>query len=743
MQKTNIRTTTGRLLRNAPSSLDNTSRNSTFYETIGSNQGAGNKDIGSANARSSNNRSINGRLDSRALTTFTQNGKTFQLNPYAYEQFKKMEAAAKADGIDLVITTAYRDYEYQADLRRRYLAGEPGIYKAAEAGTSAHGLGYPVDISLQGMGTRSPTYKWLQQNAGKFGFKETVRGDPVHWEIPVADVPRQYRADVLMSQPKYPSSYPNSPNTTPPAAPTPSIPGNLEQPAKIADEFRKIKTSPDPIKKEQEFFDTLNTEYYTLLDNSYILDYYKDFQNVPEESKLSIDIPIDSVLSPKSDSLGMSTNIAPKYQDNTVYPFDYDGTTYIDTVQLNPNLVEEDPFGFRTRNPGMEYGGPFYIPPTVINKVPDTTYNLTEGMSEVTTSVQNQNQVNIYKPNEEADIENQDPTQSHGGNLTPDTPSLIEYFNNNPNVLQELQNNYPNSFDFNNFFTTVNDNPGYNPRDTDNKNLEKVSDFYYDINVEGLTQRVDILQRKYRDSRSTRTIKKALCICNDSCDSETETSTTDSIDRQFLSSTGAGGTSQLPIPVSLTQSAQAKIDQAASIVAIPNEKIAELSAQVDKLGISNIPGLQNVTGELLGSVSGLTSILQMPLNIPSVLPSVNLGSFPQIAGLILNTNYKNLDVGTALSLIQQVKAIACDFKLPIIGKIDFGNLTEISLDKFGEEFEKFIQGIAKKFERAFDDFAKKFENLLPNLFKDFQNFFKDFFKCDNKKDYSNKGDKKS
>ena len=123
--------------------------------------------------------------------------------------------------------------------------------------------------------------------------------------------------------------------------------------------------------------------------------------------------------------------------------------------------------------------------------------------------------------------------------------------------------------------------------------------------------------------------------------------------------------------------------------------------------------------------------------MPNVLPSVDPGSFPQIAGLLMNTNWKNLDPGSALEIAKQINTIVCDFKLPVIGEVNFDDLFNFNFDNLGADFEKLIQGIKGKFEKSFNDFAEKLKNLVPNFFNQFKDLFKDIFTCDNKSNVKN------
>jgi LAS superfamily LD-carboxypeptidase LdcB len=96
----------------------------------------------------------------------------------AAQAFRAMAEVARAEGIDLAVRSAHRSYSEQLALYRRYLGGKAP--KAARPGTSRHEQGLAVDLRL----TRgSPAHEWLRRNAGRFGFVQTVRSEPWHWEF--------------------------------------------------------------------------------------------------------------------------------------------------------------------------------------------------------------------------------------------------------------------------------------------------------------------------------------------------------------------------------------------------------------------------------------------------------------------------------------------------------------------------------------------------------------------------------
>ncbi len=97
--------------------------------------------------------------------------------PVAADAFKAMRAAAQKDKVDLGITDSYRSYAAQVDVKRR----KPNL--AATPGRSNHGWGLAFDMSF-GSNQNSPGYKWMVQNASKFGFKGPLQKpfEPWHWE---------------------------------------------------------------------------------------------------------------------------------------------------------------------------------------------------------------------------------------------------------------------------------------------------------------------------------------------------------------------------------------------------------------------------------------------------------------------------------------------------------------------------------------------------------------------------------
>jgi D-alanyl-D-alanine carboxypeptidase len=98
--------------------------------------------------------------------------------------FRKMREAAAVDGLELEIWSGFRSHERQAALYARWRARRGA--QAARPGHSRHQSGHALDLVV-----RDPEiYAWLVANAGRYGFRRTVKGEPWHWEYRATRAPR-------------------------------------------------------------------------------------------------------------------------------------------------------------------------------------------------------------------------------------------------------------------------------------------------------------------------------------------------------------------------------------------------------------------------------------------------------------------------------------------------------------------------------------------------------------------------
>jgi len=146
----------------------------------------------------------NGRLPDSALTTVTP---TCRVVNEVADPLTQLLQTAEADHVGLRPETSsytgpfpppprmescYRTYEMQEWWRNFYcFLGNCGL--AAVPGTSVHGWGRAVDFEDAGgeLTFASDGYRWLQANAGRFGFVHPAwaepgqpAAEPWHWEHP-------------------------------------------------------------------------------------------------------------------------------------------------------------------------------------------------------------------------------------------------------------------------------------------------------------------------------------------------------------------------------------------------------------------------------------------------------------------------------------------------------------------------------------------------------------------------------
>lgn len=103
-----------------------------------------------------------------------------ELDDGAATSLELMFAKAKEDGINLVLVSAYRDFELQNTLYYRKVQSvgyvEAGKY-VARPGESEHQTGLAADISCASVNfglsesfKETPEYEWLMNNAGNYGY---------------------------------------------------------------------------------------------------------------------------------------------------------------------------------------------------------------------------------------------------------------------------------------------------------------------------------------------------------------------------------------------------------------------------------------------------------------------------------------------------------------------------------------------------------------------------------------------
>jgi hypothetical protein len=94
-----------------------------------------------------------------------------RMRPDVARAFDRMERAARADGISLIITSAFRSDAEQAVLFARH----PDPRWVAPPGRSLHRLGTELDLGPPS------AYGWLDRNAPRFHFEQRYAWEDWHW----------------------------------------------------------------------------------------------------------------------------------------------------------------------------------------------------------------------------------------------------------------------------------------------------------------------------------------------------------------------------------------------------------------------------------------------------------------------------------------------------------------------------------------------------------------------------------
>ena len=126
-------------------------------------------------------------------------GREHKLIPAAADAWRALRAAALADGITVLIVSAFRGVDRQAEIVRdklaRGLSLEEILAVSAPPGYSEHHTGCAVDVTTEGASPlelefeQTPAFRWLSENANAFSFLLSYPRDdpygyafePWHW----------------------------------------------------------------------------------------------------------------------------------------------------------------------------------------------------------------------------------------------------------------------------------------------------------------------------------------------------------------------------------------------------------------------------------------------------------------------------------------------------------------------------------------------------------------------------------
>jgi D-alanyl-D-alanine carboxypeptidase len=97
-----------------------------------------------------------------------------RLRKAAFLALKAMDAAARAEGVTLLVSSSYRSYAYQVEVWNRGVKADGEAETAAsvaQPGHSQHQLGTAVDFgSITDAFAQTKASRWLSLNSRRFGF---------------------------------------------------------------------------------------------------------------------------------------------------------------------------------------------------------------------------------------------------------------------------------------------------------------------------------------------------------------------------------------------------------------------------------------------------------------------------------------------------------------------------------------------------------------------------------------------
>ena len=549
-------------------------------------------------------------------------------------------------------------------------------------------------------------------------------------------------------------------------------------------DYRNALKSGDPVNNVASFFKDLDDKKLKTFNNDFIYFWYKKYQSsldiIKAEIKKGQETRFSSTIDRNVDSYnlefteeftqGFSKASAARSKD-----YSYLGDMS-DSIGILANISSKiDDSSSLLADVQCKYGAPVTIPPTLSCKISQTTRDIMRDLSTKNTSMMRANLINLQRVSKQStnalDNMTATPLQAHGSNLVGDFNYVNEFFNELQQIVQQLVSQFGQQYyEFISYFNTINDKTGYSPRIAPGFNKQHIANIEFELDIEGTRQKLDLLQNKIKESTGTRTIANTISVERlNAGDPLAPNITTNSINNRFLFQEK---TNKIPVPASLTEFATKKLETSQEVMSLPNQSLNALNNVLDKININNIPGIDAALGPLnnlgLGgalspfseavnglitpirdSIGDIGALTQNPFSIfgdsikingstNGILPSINLGSIPEISALITRTNlgsFTSFDlnsVNNVFELAQSIKNIVCNFELPIIGKIDTSFVFDIEFSP--ENLYKKLLSMLPKFPTK-DDFKKLLKNLTPDFKKIFKNLFDKFFTCNNNNNF--------
>jgi len=137
-------------------------------------------------------------IDERYLYNNNHKDKPIQIHAKVKPYLYKMLESASSSGVNIKITSAYRSFNDQANLKLSYkmIYGSGANKFSADQGYSEHQLGTAVDLTTPELKNlsldfeKTTAYRWLNENAYRYGFvisypreNKYYQFEPWHWRF--------------------------------------------------------------------------------------------------------------------------------------------------------------------------------------------------------------------------------------------------------------------------------------------------------------------------------------------------------------------------------------------------------------------------------------------------------------------------------------------------------------------------------------------------------------------------------
>jgi hypothetical protein len=288
-----------------------------------------------------------------------------------------------------------------------------------------------------------------------------------------------------------------------------SVVGSLVNEFKAAIDYWRSSAEGDRVNTLANFFIDLDQNRFTSFNSEFIYFWVKKYQNAVNDVKQIVTQNTSgskSFFNEMSDSIGLLANT--KYLlDTAVIPF----------FDINCD----------------KYGPPATYPPSLNNKLSNITKDINNDLSYKTTTLFRTNIIKIQKINEDFSLA-VDSTQPHEMNLITDLNHFIIRTTALPQFITALSRHFGRIYSYVNYSSNINNLTAYNARDAYEKNSvnkQFISNITFKENVEGISETLDVLQKKIKSVRSDLTIKQSLAVQLRTSDPQLSTQ---SIDSTFL-----------------------------------------------------------------------------------------------------------------------------------------------------------------------------------------------------------------